>query len=113
VTARTARLLRAAGALAVLIAVIVGVPLLLAALHLLPHSLPSVGEVIARLRVRDDGQLVQVLLAAGAWVCWALFTISTVPNLSRSCVPGPLRRCRGCESSSGRRRRWSPRSPWA
>ena len=39
-TGRAFRFLKAVCALIVLIAVIVGVPLLLAALHLVPHSLP-------------------------------------------------------------------------
>ena len=58
-----------------------GVPLLLAALHLVPQSVPSISEIIASLRVRDDGQLVQVVLATGVWVCWALFTLSTAAEL--------------------------------
>jgi LysM repeat protein len=81
VTAHAIRLLKAAGALGLLIAVILGVPLLLATLHLVPHTLPSLDQVTAMLRVRDDGQLVQVVLATGAWVCWALFTASTVAEL--------------------------------
>jgi nucleoid-associated protein YgaU len=81
VTGRAFRLLKAAGALMVLICVIVGVPLLLAALRLVPHSVPSISEVIASLQVRDDGQLVQVVLATGVWVCWALFTLSTAAEL--------------------------------
>src|SRR3954454_23405023 len=80
-TGHAVRLLKAAGALVVLVAVIVGVPLLLAALQLVPHSLPSPEEVIALLRVQDDGQLVQVVLATGVWVCWALFTASTAAEL--------------------------------
>jgi LysM repeat protein len=81
VTGRAFGLLKAAGALMVLICVIVGVPLLLAALRLVPHSVPSISEVIASLEVRDDGQLVQVVLATGVWVCWALFTLSTAAEL--------------------------------
>jgi hypothetical protein len=81
VTGRAFRLLKAAGALIVLIGVIVGVPLLLAALRLVPHGVPSISEVIASLEVRDDGQLVQVVLATGVWVCWALFTLSTAAEL--------------------------------
>ncbi|GAA4752673.1 hypothetical protein GCM10023328_39820 [Modestobacter marinus] len=75
------RLLRAVGALAVLVAVVFGVPVLLTALDLVPRGLPSVDEVGAVLTARDDGQLVQVVLAAGAWVCWALFTASTVAEV--------------------------------
>ncbi|SOC52852.1 DNA-binding transcriptional activator of the SARP family [Blastococcus aggregatus] len=80
-TARAVRLLKAAGALVVLIAVVVGVPLLLAALQLVPHSLPSLGEVATSLKVRDDGRLAQIVLATGVWVCWALFTLSTAAEL--------------------------------
>jgi nucleoid-associated protein YgaU len=82
VTGHAGRLLKAVGALAVLIAVIVGVPVLLVALGLVPHGLPSFDEVLSHLTARDDGQLVQVLLAAGAWVCWTLFTASTAAELA-------------------------------
>jgi nucleoid-associated protein YgaU len=95
VTGSAVRLLKAAGALGVLVAVIVGVPLLLAALHLVPHSLPSPGDVIASLRVRDDGQLVQVVLATGVWVCWVLFTASTVAELVALVRARPARRLPG------------------
>jgi nucleoid-associated protein YgaU len=81
VTGSAVRLLRAAGALTVLVAVIVGVPVLLVALELVPRNLPSLAEVISSLQVRDDGQLAQVVLATGVWVCWALFTVSTVAEL--------------------------------
>ncbi|TFV52076.1 LysM peptidoglycan-binding domain-containing protein [Blastococcus sp. TF02A_35] len=80
-TARAVRLIKAVGALAVLIAVVVGVPLLLAALQLVPHSLPSLGEVVTSLKARDDGRLAQIVLAMGVWVCWALFTLSTAAEL--------------------------------
>ena len=80
-TARAVRLLKVVGALVVLIAVVVGVPLLLAALQLVPHGLPSLGEVVTSLQVRDDGRLAQIVLATGAWVCWALFTLSTAAEL--------------------------------
>ena len=81
-TGHAGRLLKAVGALAVLVAVIVGVPVLLVTLGLVPHGLPSFDEVLSHLTARDDGQLVQVLLAAGAWVCWALFTTSTAAELA-------------------------------
>jgi nucleoid-associated protein YgaU len=81
VTGRAFRLLKAAGALILLFGVIVGVPLLLAALRLVPHSVPSISELMASLEVRDDGQLVQVVLATGVWVCWALFTVSTAAEV--------------------------------
>ncbi|RBY78597.1 peptidoglycan-binding protein LysM [Blastococcus sp. TF02-09] len=80
-TERAVRLIKAVGALVALIAVVVGVPLLLAALQLVPHSLPSLGEVVTSLRARDDGRLAQIVLATGVWVCWALFTLSTAAEL--------------------------------
>jgi len=81
VTTSAVRLSKAMGALIVLVTVIVGVPVLLTALHLVPHELPSLDQVGAVLTSRDDGQLVQVVLGAGAWVCWALFTASTVAEV--------------------------------
>ena len=80
-TERAVRLIKAAGALVALIAVVVGVPLLLAALQLVPHGLPSLGEVVTSLKARDDGRLAQIVLATGVWVCWALFTLSTAAEL--------------------------------
>lgn len=80
-TERAVRLIKAVGALIALIAVVVGVPLLLAALQLLPHGLPSLGEVVTTLKARDDGRLAQLVLATGVWVCWALFTLSTAAEL--------------------------------
>ncbi|TYP87435.1 LysM peptidoglycan-binding domain-containing protein [Blastococcus xanthinilyticus] len=80
-TGRVALLLRAVGALVALLAVVVGVPVLLAVLHLVPDSLPSLDEVGAVLTSRDNGQLVGLVLAAGVWVCWALFTAATVAEV--------------------------------
>jgi len=82
VTTHAVRLLKAVGALTVLVAVVFGVPVLLAALHLVPHELPSLQQVGAALTARDDGQLVQVVLGAGAWICWLLFTASTVAEVA-------------------------------
>jgi nucleoid-associated protein YgaU len=80
-TGRTLRLLKAVGALTLLVAVICGVPVLLVALDLVPHGLPSVDEVVTALKARDDGGLLQVVMATGAWVSWALFTLSTLAEL--------------------------------
>jgi nucleoid-associated protein YgaU/DNA-binding SARP family transcriptional activator len=81
VTGHAARLLKAVGALVVLLAVVVGVPVLMAVLHLVPDSLPSPDEVGAVLTSRDNGQLTGLVLAAGVWVCWALFTAATVAEI--------------------------------
>nr|WP_211661361.1 LysM peptidoglycan-binding domain-containing protein [Modestobacter muralis] len=74
-------MLKAVGALILLVLVIVIVPVLLTALHLVPHELPSLEQVGDVLTSPDDGQLLQVVLGAGAWVCWALFTASTVAEV--------------------------------
>ena len=78
---RLTRLLRGIGALAVLVAVVVGVPVLMVELNLVPHSVPSLYQLGRDLRERDDGQLAGVVLAAGVWICWALFTVSLIPEL--------------------------------
>ncbi|TFV79418.1 LysM peptidoglycan-binding domain-containing protein [Blastococcus sp. CT_GayMR19] len=80
-TGHAARLLKAVGALLALLAVLVGVPVLMALLHLVPNNLPSLDEVGAVLTSRDNGQLAGLVLAAGVWVCWALFTASTVAEV--------------------------------
>jgi nucleoid-associated protein YgaU len=81
VIGHAARLLKATGALVALLAVVVGVPVLMAMLHLVPDRLPSLDEVGAVLTSRDNGQLAGLVLAAGVWVCWALFTAATVTEI--------------------------------
>ena len=80
-TGHAARLLKAMGALAALLAVVVGVPVLMTMLQLVPDSLPSLDEVGAVLTSRDNGQFAGLVLAAGVWVCWALFTASTMAEI--------------------------------
>jgi nucleoid-associated protein YgaU len=75
------RLLKAVGALVALFAIVVGVPVLMAVLRLVPDRLPSLDEVGAVLTSRDNGQLIGLVLAAGVWVCWALFTAATVAEI--------------------------------
>ena len=76
------RLLRGIAALIMLLAVVAGVPVLMSALHLVPHSIPSAHQVGAALTHRDNGQLVAIVLAAGVWLCWLLFTVSLLPELA-------------------------------
>lgn len=71
----------ALGALVVLVAVEAGVPLLLAAVGGWPSHVPAGAQVLHQLTERDDGRLLGVVLAAGAWVCWALFTVSVAVEL--------------------------------
>jgi nucleoid-associated protein YgaU len=88
---RLARLLRGIGALLVLIAVVVGVPLLMQQLNMMPHSIPSLHRIGSDLRQRDNGQLVAAVLAAGVWICWALFTLSLIPELAAVARKKPAR----------------------
>lgn len=67
---------RGAAALLLTLGVVAGVPALLLALHLTPHSLPTLDQVGHTLRQRDDGQLAVDVIAAATWACWALFTAS-------------------------------------
>jgi nucleoid-associated protein YgaU len=80
-TSRTHRVARAVLSLAVLIAVVAGVPALLASLSLVPTDIPSLDEAVAVLGRRDDGQLLRLVLGAVAWVCWLLFTSATVAEV--------------------------------
>lgn len=78
---RIPRLLRGVGALITLVVVVVGVPILMSSLHLVPRSVPSLHQVGQDLKQRDNGQLAAVILAAGVWICWALFTLSLIPEI--------------------------------
>jgi nucleoid-associated protein YgaU len=88
---RVGRLLRGIGALIVLVAVVVGVPMLMAKLNLVPRSIPSLHQVGTDLRRKDNGQLVAVVLAAGVWICWALFTASLLPELTATVRKKPAK----------------------
>ena len=78
---RLARLARGIGALIALVAVVVGVPALMIGLHLIPHSVPSLHQLGQDLKAHDDGQLAVVVIAAGVWICWLLFTLSLFPEI--------------------------------
>ena len=56
-------------------------------LHVVPRSAPSLQGIGHTLTRRDNGQLVAVILAAGVWICWALFTISLVPEVVALLAP--------------------------
>ena len=84
---RLVRLLRGLGALIVIAVIVVGVPVFAVTLqratglHVVPHRIPSVHEIGHGLTQRDNGQLVAVILAIGVWICWALFTLSLIPEV--------------------------------
>lgn len=94
---RTRRVLRGLGALAVLIVIVAGVPLLALAvqhltnLHVLPHRIPSLADIGHGLTQRDHGQLVAVVLAAGVWICWALFILSLAAETVAAVRKRPVR----------------------
>lgn len=92
-SSRLSRLLRGIGALIVLVAVVAGIPMLLASLDMVPHSIPSLHEFGRDLQQRDNGQLAAVVIAVGVWICWALFTLSLIPEVAaavRKCPARPL-----------------------
>ena len=78
---RPARIAAGLGALIALTAVIVGVPTLLVAIGAIPHDIPTMHHVWVSLTSRDNGQLLGFVLAAGVWICWALFVIATIPEV--------------------------------
>ena len=90
------RLIKALAALIALAVVIVGVPVLLTALGLVPHGLPSLHEVTTSLRSKDDtGRYFVIAGAAAVWIAWLVFTAITVTEIAvsirlhgpRPCLP--------------------------
>lgn len=77
------RLVNALAALTALTVVIVGVPVLLIALGLAPHALPSMHDVTASLRSQDSSGLYFVIAGAAAvWIAWFVFTAITVKEIA-------------------------------
>lgn len=89
-TGRTRHVLRGLGALVALVIVITGIPALLIALGGYPHTIPAPHTIWTTLTTRDDGQLIYGVLAAGVWICWALFTLATVDELIASMRGRPV-----------------------
>ncbi len=79
---RLRRLARGIGALIVLVAVVVGVPALMTGMHMLPHSVPSPHQLGQDFKQRDNGPIAVVVIAAGVWICWLLFTVSLIPEIA-------------------------------
>jgi len=90
-TSRLGPLLRAVGALLVLVAIVIGVPLLMAQLNMAPRSLPSLHQIGTGLQQRDNGRLAALVLAVGVWICWALFVVSLLPELAAVARGNPAR----------------------
>ena len=89
-----------------LLAVVVGVPVLLTALHLDPHSLPTIHQIGTTLRERDNGGLAVGVIAGAAWLCWALFTLSLVPEVAALARRARPESGRAWVPSNGQRRPW-------
>src|ERR687885_2650598 len=88
-TARSAAsTLRGLVALAVLLGLCVGIPVLLVALAptSFPHGVPGPGDLLRALTQRDDGTIFLAVLTLAAWVGWATFAVAVLVE-----VPAQLR----------------------
>jgi nucleoid-associated protein YgaU len=84
-TRAATRWLKALAALTALLAVIVGVPLVLAGIGGLPHALPSMHAIADSLRSKDNtGAYFRIAGAAVVWIAWAIFTAATVKEVAAS-----------------------------
>lgn len=80
-----ARLMKALAAFIVLLAVIIGVPVLLAAIGAVPHGMPTAHRVAHSLSSQDStGQYFRIAGALFVWIAWAVFTAITVKEAAAS-----------------------------
>lgn len=79
------RILRALAALLVLLAVVVGAPILLWKLGsgLLPTGIPSLAQVWDTLTSRDTGQIFMGALVVAGLLAWAIFTLCVLAELAQ------------------------------
>src|SRR4051812_21094163 len=89
--------LRALLALAVLVALCVGIPLLLLALAptSFRHGVPGPGDVFSALTERDDGTVFLAVLTLAAWAGWATFALAVLLELPAQLRGVPAVRLRG------------------
>ncbi|WP_411138996.1 BTAD domain-containing putative transcriptional regulator [Streptomyces sp. C10] len=71
-------LVRIAGSLVALAALVVGLPLALLRIGTLPAGMPSVGDIGDALMAPDDGQILFTAITLVCWVLWAWFIASLV-----------------------------------
>ncbi|MET8210348.1 LysM peptidoglycan-binding domain-containing protein [Streptomyces sp. NPDC005373] len=77
------RMLRAAGSLAALLLLLVGVPLVLAWAGTLPSAIPSPADIAEMLVSADDGvQVLFTVLTVAAWLLWLWFVLSVLSVLA-------------------------------
>jgi LysM repeat protein len=80
-----ARLIKAIAAFVVLLAVIIGVPVVLAAIGAVPHGLPTAHQIGHSLASQDTtGQYFRIAGALFVWIAWAVFTVGTVKEAAAS-----------------------------
>jgi LysM repeat protein len=80
-----AAVLKALIAATVLLAIIAGVPMLLAAIGAVPHTMPSPHQIARSLTGPDDtGQYFRIGGAMFVWIAWAVFTAATVKETAAS-----------------------------
>ncbi|MEV0521843.1 hypothetical protein AB0I66_00305 [Streptomyces sp. NPDC050439] len=94
------RLVRAAGSLAALLLLLVGVPGVLAKAGTLPGGVPSGSDIPDALMSPDDGHILFTVLTVVAWALWvwfALGVLTELPHLLRRHrrAPKPQRRVLG------------------
>lgn len=79
------RILRALAALLVLLAVVVGAPILLWKLGsgLLPTGIPSLAQAWDTLTSRDTGQIFMGALVVAGLLAWAIFTLCVLVELAQ------------------------------
>ncbi|MFH8737572.1 LysM peptidoglycan-binding domain-containing protein [Streptomyces sp. NPDC017964] len=87
------RMLRAAGSLAALLILLVGVPLVLAWAGTLPDAIPSPADIADTLVSADDGvQVLFTVLTVAAWLLWLWFVLSVLAELPALFRRRPTRR---------------------
>ncbi|MEV2256893.1 LysM peptidoglycan-binding domain-containing protein [Streptomyces sp. NPDC050147] len=94
------RLVRAAGSLAALLLLLVGVPGVLAKAGTLPGGVPSGTDITDALLAPDDGGVLFTVLTVVAWALWVWFALGVLAEL-----PQLLRRRRPSRRRRRRRRR--------
>ena len=77
------RIIRAVGAALMLLALLVGLPIVLLTVagSPLPESIPTLSQVVSALSHPDSGQLALLVLEVVAWLAWASFTVSVLVEL--------------------------------